>query len=242
MAFQVWEGAPLIESYKVKVFPFGPSDIGKSSMLDFILTGKKPEGGKDTTEWDVSFSGSIVFYRRDWERVSKKMFGKVIPEFVGDKMSKAIPADQPTFKNIYLSLCNNDALKEDEKIIDLNEPYTIIDIIGPDTGGQRKYEKNLPQVAYSSRGHNVYPCFRNLPGHIEELKEKMAKVQLGFGKDYEWRGAYLQLQMDMDNKISEEQVKELKSMKDLPIYYISSKNMTRYELVDIFVIDAIKTK
>ena len=227
--------------FEARICLFGPTDIGKSCLLEFITTGKRPNAASRTTAWYVPVSESLVFYRRDWERVSEKIYGKMESDFVNWMMRDATPADRPQIKKAHLRLCNRNANEED-KILDLDEAYTLVTFVGPDTGGQKKYEDILTNVAYSckTKGHSIYPCFRNIPGNIDDLKVKMEKFKSELGQDYKWEGAYLQLQLDRDNKVPEEQIAELKKIQDLPVYPISSKEMGRYEIVDTLLIPSLK--
>jgi hypothetical protein len=227
-------------------FPLGDTNIGKSAMLKFLTKGERPVLSH-TTAFYIPFSEEIVFYRKDWNRISKKMFGEIIPKFADFMMRDARPANKPALKKTVLASCNKGVADGDDnaKISDLNEDYDIIRFSGPDTGGQKRYRDVLYDVANFCSGYTIYPCFRyesdeKWSAQFNELKDKMKIVEEQLGSNYEWNGAYIQLQRDMDKRmLPEGHLKELKAIKDLPIYHISSMIDNRYDIIDIFVIQAI---
>jgi hypothetical protein len=242
----------------VQFITLGYSNIGKSCLLEFATTGKRPKaGGSHTTAWYEPKSEIIPYYRKDFERVSNKMFGKIEPRFVDYMMRDAISASKKDIRSTYLTSCNADAGDSGAIIDNLDEAFVPIQLNIPDTGGQPKYEGVLKHVSYTFPDCRVYPCLvakefgvLELKQHpelevfkfekqLDDLKSKMSKIEGGLKDPQNQYAAYLQLQLDVDRGISEDEISQLKQVRDLPVHSVSAIKDNRYDILDIFVIYAV---
>jgi len=229
-----------MQEFEILALLFGPSGMGKSSLIQYATTGKRPEPNP-TTAYYVPFSMNVPFFACDWERVSKKMFGKTEAGFVDIMMSGAYPSKEKALRQAYLESCNRNVAEADEsaRIPDRDEDFMVVSFKGPDTGGQPRYEIMFNKLANYCKEYAFYPCFRNQSGsgiNTADLGRKIGLIDAQLGP--KWKGAYLQLQNERDPTISPEQKEGLSALKDLPIHSVSSKTMDRYEIIDLFVIQA----